>query len=201
MMKIYGYRESGNCDKVRFVADYVRRPYEWVEIDSVKGETKTAAFLAINPQGQVPVLELADGRRLAQSGAIMRFIAEGTPLLPDDKWLRAKIDEWMFWESNNHEFFVAGCIAHMTYLGKSKETRDPMRVERGNRALDILEGHLREADWVVGHGLTVADVALLAYTRQAPLGGFDMGPRPRTRAWVARCEQQLGIKPILQAQD
>lgn len=192
-MKIYGNTRSGNCDKVRFTAHHLRLPYEWVEIDSIAGATRTPEFLAINPQGQVPVIALSDGRILAQSNAIIRYLADGSPLLPGDPWIRAKIDEWMFWESNNHEFFVAGCIAHMTYMGQSKETRDPMRVERGDRALDIMERHLQASRWLVGDSLTVADVALLAYTRQAQAGGFDMRRRPQIGQWVGRCEAELGL--------
>jgi glutathione S-transferase len=167
-----------------------------VEVDILEGGTRTAEFLAMNPQGQVPVLALPDGRSLAQSGAIMRYLANGTPLLPDDQWTRARIDAWMFWEAGNHEFFVAGCIAHMTFLGKTRETRDPMRVERGNRALDILEDQLGRTDWLAGDAMTVADIAILVHTRQAPLGGFDLAPRPNVRAWVARCEQQLGMDAL-----
>ena len=117
-------------------------------------------------------------------------------MLPGDKWKRAKIDEWMFWEANNHEFFVAGCISHMTYMGKSKETRDTMRVERGDRSLDIMEHHVRGTDWMVADELTAADIALLAYTRQAHLGGFDMSGRPNLRRWVARCEATLSLGPV-----
>jgi glutathione S-transferase len=195
-MKIFGDHRSGNCDKVRFTVDYLQFPHEWVEIDSVKGETRTPHFLAMNPQGQVPVALLPDGRVLAQSNAIVRYVSDGSPLLPTDRWTRAKIDEWMFWEANNHEFFVAGCISHMTYMTKSKETRDPVRVQRGDRALDILENHLRTANWMVAEGLTAADIALLAYTRQAHLGGFDMSARPKLRNWVVRCENALGLRPI-----
>lgn len=195
-MKIYGDVRSGNCDKVRFTADFLHHPYEWVEVDSVSGKTRTPEFLAKNPQGQVPVAEFSDGRCLAQSNAIIRCIADGTSLLPEEKWLRAKIDEWMFWESNNHEFFVAGCISHMTYMGKSKDTRDPMRVERGDRALDMMECQVDSADWLVGSGITLADIALLAYTRQAHLGGFDMSRRPKLRKWIARCEAELGLRAL-----
>jgi glutathione S-transferase len=195
-MKIFGDHRSGNCDKVRFTVDYLQFPHEWVEIDSVKGGTRTPGFLAMNPQGQVPVALLPDGRVLAQSNAIVRYVSDGSPLLPTDRWTRAKIDEWMFWEANNHEFFVAGCITHMTYMTKSKETRDPVRVQRGDRALDILENHLRTANWMVAEGLTAADIALLAYTRQAHLGGFDMSARPKLRNWVVRCENALGLRPI-----
>jgi glutathione S-transferase len=195
-MKIFGDHRSGNCDKVRFTVDYLQFPHEWVEIDSVKGGTRTPGFLAMNPQGQVPVALLPDGRVLAQSNAIVRYVSDGSPLLPTDRWTRAKIDEWMFWEANNHEFFVAGCISHMTYMAKSKETRDPMRVQRGDRALDIMENHLQMANWMVADELTAADIALLAYTRQAHLGGFDMSARPALRIWVARCEAALGLQPV-----
>ena len=102
----------------------------------------------------------------------------------------------MFWESNNHEFFVAGCISHMTYMGKSKDTRDPMRVERGDRALDMMERQVVAAEWLVGNGMTLADIALLAYTRQAHLGGFDMNARPGLRKWIARCEAELGLTAV-----
>jgi glutathione S-transferase len=98
--------------------------------------------------------------------------------------------------SNDHEFFVAGCISHMTYTGKSKDTRDPMRVERGDRALDIMERYLRDHQWLVGESITLADVALLAYTRQAHLGGFDMLRRPKLRQWVSRCEAELGLAAV-----
>jgi glutathione S-transferase len=195
-MKIFGDHRSGNCDKVRFTIDHLQLPHEWVEIDSVKGGTTTPDFLALNAQGQVPVALLPDGRTLAQSNAIVRYVSEGSSLLPADRWKRAKIDEWMFWEANNHEFHVAGCISHMTYMAKSKDTRDPMRVQRGERALDIMENHLQTANWLVADELSAADISLLAYTRQAHLGGFDMAARPRLRGWVARCEAALGLKPV-----
>lgn len=192
-MRIYGDRRSGNCDKVRFTADYLRLPYEWVEVDGAKGETRTPAFLAKNRQGQVPLVEFADGRRLAQSNAIIRKFAEGTPLLPADAWVRAKVDEWMFWEANNFEFFVAGCYGHMTYMGQPKETRDPMRVQRGEKALDLLDGELRDRDWLAAPALTVADIAVLGYARLAHLGGFNVTQRPNLQSWISRCEITLGL--------
>jgi glutathione S-transferase len=102
----------------------------------------------------------------------------------------------MFWEANNHELFVAGCISHMTDMAQPKETRDPMRVQRGDRALDILENHLQTANWMVAENLTAADIVLLAYTRQARLGGFDMSARPKVRNWVARCESAFCLQPV-----
>jgi glutathione S-transferase len=159
-MKIFGDHRSGNCDKVRFTIGHLQLPHEWIEIDSVKGGTRTPEFLAMNARGQVPVVVLPDGRALAQSNAIVRYLCDGSPLLPADRWKRAKIDEWMFWEANNHEFFIAGCISHMTYMAKSKETRDALRVQRGDRALDMMENHLRTANWMVADELTAADIAL-----------------------------------------
>ncbi len=192
-MKIYGDVLSGNCDKVRYTADYLGLPYDWVEIDSVHGKTRTPEFLAKNPQGQVPFVELDDGRCLAQSNAIIRFLARGSALLPDDAFVQAKVDEWLFWEQNSHEFFIANMIGHMTYKGQSKETREPFRVERGEKALDHMESHLGSKIWLVSDRMTIADIALFAYTRNAHKGGFDMSHRPNIRKWIAACEQHLKL--------
>ncbi len=201
-MKIYGDVRSGNCDKVRFTANYLARAYHWIEIDSVGGKTRTPEIFFKNPQAQVPFVEFDDGRCLAQSNAIIRYLADGTALLPSDSWMRAKIDEWLFWEQNSHEFFVAGCIGHMTYKGMSKETREPWRVERGEKALDCMEAHFVRAEasgqftptirpYLAGGTMTIADIALLAYTRNADKGGFDLSKRPHVQGWIARCETQL----------
>lgn len=192
-MKLYGDHRSGNCDKVVFAVAYLGLDYEWIEVDSADGATRTTEFLAINPRGQVPTAIFPDGKVLGQSNAIVRYLSAGSDLLPDDPWARAKIDEWMFWEANNHEFFVAGCISHMTYMDQSFETRDTMRVRRGDEALDMMERHLKTADWLVGDRLTVADISLLAYTRQAHRGGFDMNRRTKVREWISRCEDSLGL--------
>jgi glutathione S-transferase len=140
-----------------------------------------------------PALRFRASGVLAQSNAIIRCLSDQTSLLPPDPVARAKIDQWMFWEANNHEFFVAGCISHMTYLGGVKGTRDPMRVRRGDEALDLMEQHLSGSDWFVGPSITVADIALIAYTRQAEVGGFQLSSRSATRAWIARAEGQLGL--------
>jgi glutathione S-transferase len=149
-------------------------------------------YLAKFPQGQVPAIELADGRRLAQSNAIIRYLARGSQLLPDDPFRQAKIDEWLFWEQYSHEPYVAVCRYHMFYLGKPKESRDPARVERAEKALDHMERQLAGQTFLVGDTLTVADIGLLAYTRVAHEGGFDLATRPHLKAWIRRCEQKLG---------
>ena len=164
-------------------------------VDITKGESRTAAFLARNPQGQVPTIKLPDGRVLAQSNAIIRYLARGSALLPDDAFLQAKIDELLFWEQYSHEPYIAVCRFHMHYLGRPKEAREPARVERGEAALDLMDKLLTGRDWLVGTTMTIADVALVAYTRLAHEGGFDLAPRAAVRAWIARSEQALGLEP------
>jgi len=192
-MKIHGDIASGNCLKVKYTADYLDLPYKWIAVDVLKGEAKAADFLAINPMGQVPVIVLDDGRTLAQSNAIIQFLAEGSPLLPDDRYLRAKVNEWLFWEQYSHEPYIAVCRFHMVYLGKSKDTREAWRVERGERALDLMDRMLDGRDWLVGDRITVADIALVAYTQLAHEGGFDLAARANVRAWIARCENELSL--------
>ena len=114
-MRIYGDSNSGNCLKVKYTADYLGLGYEWINVDIMQGESRTPDFLQINPQGQVPVIELEDGRCLAQSNAIIRYLAQGTVLLPDDPYLQAKVDEWLFWEQYSHEPYIAVCRFHMLY--------------------------------------------------------------------------------------
>jgi len=192
-MRVYGDLISGNCLKVKWTADALGLPYTWVPIDIMKGESRTAAYLAKFPQGQVPAVEFGDGRTLAQSNAIIRYLARGSPLLPDDTWAQAKVDEWLFWEQYSHEPYIATSRFHMLYQGKSKEQRDGWRVERGEKALDLMESELGKRAFFAGDACTVADVALLAYTRVAHEGGFDLEVRPHVQAWIARCEAALKL--------
>jgi glutathione S-transferase len=192
-VKIYGNAGSGNCLKVKWTADFLGLPYAWHEIDSAGGETRKPGYLAKFPLGQVPAVEFADGRRLAQSNAIIRYLARDSALLPADDFQAAKVDEWLFWEQYSHEPYIAVCRYHMVYKGLPAEAREPWRVERGEAALDLLEQHLTGREWLVGGTLTVADIALLAYTRAGHEGGFDLAPRPNLRAWIARGETQLNL--------
>jgi glutathione S-transferase len=194
-MKIYGDRGSGNCQKVSITADYLKIPYQWIDIDITKGESRTETFLRKSPMGQVPIVELDDGRHLAQSNAIIRYLAAGSSLLPSEAFAQAKIDELLFWEQYSHEPYVATSRYHMIYLGRSKDQREPMRVERGEKALDFMEQLIKGKTWFVGNTLSVADIALLAYTRLAPEGGFDLKTRPGLQGWIARCEDALGLPP------
>ena len=192
-MKIYGDKISGNCLKVQYTADFLGLDYQWVDTDIMQGESHTAEYLAMNPAGQVPMLRLDDGRTLAQSNAIISYLAEGSALLPGDKFLRAKVNEWLFWEQYSHEPYVAVCRFVMVYEGKSRTEREPWRVQRGESALDLMEMTLKERDWFVGDDLSLADIALLAYTRLAHEGGFDLNDRPNVRNWIQRSEAALAI--------
>jgi glutathione S-transferase len=193
-MKIYGDRISGNCLKVQYAADYLGLDYEWIDIDIMKGESRTPEYLAMNPAGQVPMLVLDDGRVLAQSNAIIGYLAEGSVLLPADAYDRAKAYEWLFWEQYSHEPYVAVCRFVMVYEKKPSSERESWRVERGEAALDLMEQSLAERAWFAGDALSIADIALVAYTRLAHEGGFDLSTRPRLQDWIGRMEQALGIR-------
>jgi glutathione S-transferase len=194
-MKIYGDRGSGNCLKIKMAADHLGLPYQWIDVDIMKSESRTPEFLAMSPAGQVPLVDFGDGRFLAQSNAIIRYLARGSRLLPEDPFQCAKVDEWMFWEQYSHEPYIATTRYHIVYLKRSLDQREAWRVERGEKALDLMNAHLNERTWLVGEALSVADIALLAYTRLAHEGGFDLGPRGNVRAWIERCEQALNLQP------
>jgi len=192
-MRIYGDSISGNCLKVKWTADYLGLSYEWIETDILKSETRTDAFLAMNPAGQVPVVVLDDGRPLAQSNAIILHLAERSALVPAAAYDRARMFEWMFWEQYSHEPYVAVARFQVKYLGRSPTDLDDRLVERGRAALRRLEDGLAHSSFLVGKTVSLADVALVAYTRMAPDGGFDLSAYPRTTAWIARVETALGI--------
>ncbi|HEX7882638.1 MAG TPA: glutathione S-transferase family protein [Afipia sp.] len=192
-MKIYGDLKSGNCLKVKWVCDRLSRRYTWIEIDTQKNESRTAEFLKLNGAGQVPVLELEDGRTLAQSNAIIRYLARGTDLIPAEAFLSAKMDEWLFWEQYSHEPYIAVCRAQMVYLGRSQGDLDPEKVKRGYAALARMEHQLHDTRFLVGEVLSLADVALLAYTRVAHEGGFHLDGYASVRRWIADSEKILGL--------
>ena len=192
-MRVYGDLGSGNCLKVKYTADRLGLPYEWIPVDLMKGETRTKAFLAKNPFGQVPVVEFEPGRCLAQSNAIIRYLARDSELLPKDAFAQAKVDAWMFWEQYSHEPYVAVARFQMVYLGKTLEEREARVVERAEKALGVLEEALSGRTYLVGDELTVADISLLAYTRLAHEGGFVLSHRPAIRKWIAQCECDLNL--------
>jgi len=192
-MKIYGDSISGNCLKVKWVADLLGRRYEWIETSVMKAESRTAEFLAMNPAGQVPAVILDDGRPLAQSNAIILHLAEGSALIPADAYGRARMLQGMFWEQYSHEPYVAVARFQVRFLGKPVAELEPRLVERGNAALQRLEDGLADSPFLVGAAVSLADVALVAYTREAGDGGFDLKKYPKVQAWIGRVERALKI--------
>ena len=193
MIKIFGDFNSGNCLKVKWVCDRLRIPYRWIDIDTMRGETRTPEFLKLNSAGQVPAVELDDGRTLAQSNAIIRYLARGSDLIPTDAYAAAKMDEWLFWEQYSHEPYIAVCRFQMVYLKKPASELDGEKVKRGYAALARMEQHLAASRFLVGDALSLADLSLLAYTRVAHEGGFDLAGLPSVRRWVGECERILGL--------
>lgn len=192
-MKIYGDEKSGNCLKVKWVCDHLGLAYEWVPVDIMKGETRTTEFLALSPAGQVPVVAWDDGNTLSQSNAIIRFLARDSHLIPSDSLAAAKMDEWLFWEQYSHEPNIATTRFHVRYLGRPLEERDAERVKKGEAALTLMNTHLANRAYFVSGQLTLADIALVAYTRLAHEGGFDLTPYPHVQSWIQRVERDLGL--------
>ena len=194
MLTVHGDNRSGNCLKVKWMLDRLGRDYRWIEIDIMSGGSRTPEFLQLNPFGQVPLMVLEDGRTLAQSNAIILHLAEGTPWIPGDAWERARMLEWLFWEQYSHEPHIAVARFQRVYAGLSADQIEPRLIERGHAALARMESGLVGEDWLAG-GLsaTLADLSLVAYTRVAHEGGFDLNAYPGIRAWIGRVERAFGI--------
>lgn len=192
-MKIFGDSISGNCLKLKWTADLLGIDYQWVETSVMKGESRTPAYLAMNPAGQVPAVLLDDGRMLAQSNAIITWMAEDSALIPVDAYDRAKMNEWLFWEQYSHEPYVAVARFQIRYLGKPLAELEPKIVERGKAALQRLDEATADRSFLLGEALSLADIALVAYTRVADEGGFVLGDYPNVVRWIARVETALGI--------
>lgn len=196
--KVYGDSISGNCLKVKWTLDLLDQRYKWVETSVLKGETRTAEYLGLNPAGQVPLLITPDGQALAQSNAILLYLAEkhGGEVLPTAAFDRAKVYEWLFWEQYSHEPYIAVRRFLKAFLGKSDLDIDPKLLERGNAALTRMERQLEAAAFIAGEKFSVADISLVAYTRTASSGGFELGAFPRVKAWIATVEKRLGIGAV-----
>lgn len=192
-MRVYGDLISGNCLKVKYVADYLGVDYDWVPVDVVGGGARERAMLAKNPAGQVPFIELDDGRTLSQSNAIMRYLAEGSVFIPSDTYARAKMDQWLFWEQYSHETAIAVARFRVLYLGHAVADLEPALVAKGNAALDLMENHLSEYNWFAGDDITLADVALYAYTQFAEQPGFTLDSRSSIIRWLTATKAKLGL--------
>jgi glutathione S-transferase len=189
MITLYQQADSGNCYKVRLALAHLGVPYRTVAVSSLDGSTRRPEFLAKNPIGRVPTIEFDDGRCLAESNAILLHLAEGTRLLPDDRYDRAKAWEWLFFEQYSHEPAIAVRRALSVYPERRAEAT-PARMEQlleaGNRALAVMERRLAAADWLSGDAFSVADISLYAYTHMAGDGGYDLAAFPAIGRWLKR---------------
>ncbi|MEL6827336.1 MAG: glutathione S-transferase family protein [Pseudomonadota bacterium] len=192
-LTLYGDSISGNCQKPRWTADYLDLEHDWVEVDILNGGTQSEEFLSLNPVGQVPIARWPDGRVLPQSNAIMLYLADGSDLIPGDSFQRAQMNSWLFWEQYSHETSIAVRRFKKHYLKLPDDEIDPQLMVKGRRALGVMEMQLTWTDWLVGDALTCADIALVAYTRVAHEGGFDLAEFPNVERWVSRVEGALSI--------
>jgi glutathione S-transferase len=202
MIRLYDYLASGNGYKVRLLLTQLAIPFERIELNIVKGETRTPEFLRKFPNGRIPAVEIDDGKLLFESNAIISYFAEGTPYLPNDRYQRAQVFQWLFFEQYSHEPYIAS----VRYLLIHPDVQDPRRTildtlmrPRGYEALGVMEGHLKSREWFVGVRYSIADIALYAYTHVAGEGGFDLASYPAIRTWLDRVKSQPRYIPITQA--
>jgi len=193
-MKVYGDLQSGNCLKVKLLLSLLNIEHEWIHVNILDGETKTNEFLSKNPNGKIPAVELDDGRCLCESNAILGYFAENTNFLPADRYERAKVYEWLFFEQYSHEPFIAVARFIQKYLGMPKEREDEYHSLQtgGNKALQLMENQLTHSDCLVGNELTIADISLYAYTHVAGEGGFDLNGYPAIQNWCQRIKSTSG---------
>ncbi|MFC1688420.1 glutathione S-transferase family protein [Pseudomonadota bacterium] len=194
--KLYGDRRSGNCYKPALLLTLLDRPFHWVDVDVMAAETRTREFLAMNPNGRVPLLQLADGRYLAESNAMLLHLAEGTEFLPDDAYQRALVYQWLFFEQYSHEPFIAVARFIVLYAGREKVEADRLVQlrQKGNEALQVTEEQLAKTPFLAGEEFTIADIALFAYTHVASDGGFDLEPCQNVRNWLTRVHEVPGFE-------
>jgi len=192
VLTLYDYLDSGNGYKVRLLLAQLARPYRWVELDILRGATRTPQFLAKNPNGRIPTLELEDGTCLAESNAILWYLAEGTDSLPPGGLERAQVLQWMFFEQYSHEPYVATPRFILKHLPADSPRRAelPRRLELGRAALAVMERQLRGRRFFVAERYSIADIALYAYTHVAHEAELDLAPYPEIRGWMARIAAQ-----------
>jgi glutathione S-transferase len=197
MLTLYDYLDSGNGYKIRLLLALLQRDYRWVELDITSGGTRTPEFLAKNPNGRIPAIEV-DGVCLAESDAILWYLAEGTPFIPEDKLGRAQVLQWMFFEQYSHEPYVATPRFIVKHLppDSPRHAELPKRLEQGRAAIGVMETHLKNRKFFVNDRYTIADIALYAYTHVAHEAQLDLAPYPNVRAWLERVAAQPRHIPI-----
>jgi glutathione S-transferase len=197
-MTLYDYLDSGNGYKIRLLLAQQQRAYRWIEVDILSGATRTAEFLAKNPNGRIPTLELDDGTFLAESSAILWYLADGTRFIPEGAVPRAQVLQWMFFEQYSHEPYVATprfIVKHVP-ADSPRRAEVPARLKQGRAALGVMEGHLAAHRFFVAERYSIADIALYAYTHVAHEGGLELEPYHRVRAWIARVQDEPGYVPL-----
>ena len=202
MIRLYDYLISGNGYKVRLLLTQLAIPFERIELDITKGETRTPEFLRKFPNGRIPAVELDDGKLLFESNAIIAYFAEGTPFMPADRFQRAQVLQWLFFEQYSHEPYIASVrylVMHPDVADPRRAIVDTMMRPRGYDALGVMEGQLKSREWFVGERYSIADIALYAYTHVAGEGGFDLAGYPAIRAWLERVKSQPRYIPITQS--
>ncbi|HEX4585450.1 MAG TPA: glutathione S-transferase family protein [Burkholderiaceae bacterium] len=192
MLRVFGDKYSGNCYKVKLLLEQLGLPYEWTHVDILKKESRTPEFLARNPVGQIPVLQIEEGVFLPESNAILNYLAEGTDYLPADRLERAQVLRWMFFEQYKHEPTVATARYIIRYLGRPAEQEQALRkkISDAHAALAVMERHLESRRFFVAERYSIADIALYAYTHVAHEGQVDLSPYPAIRAWLGRVKSE-----------
>jgi glutathione S-transferase len=201
IMHLYDFLPSGNGYKIRLLLTQLGIPFERIELNILKGETRTPEFLSKNPNGKIPVLEIQPGKYLAESNAILVYLSEGTEFLPYDRFLRAQVLQWLCFEQYSHEPFIAKSRFLISILGKTEEYSEAINQKRepGYAALNLMEKHLMSHTFFVGERYTIADIALFAYTHVADEGGFDLTQFPAIQAWIERVKAQPSYISITKA--
>ncbi|HYC02282.1 MAG TPA: glutathione S-transferase family protein [Azospirillaceae bacterium] len=193
--RLYDNLSSGNGYKCRLMMTLLGIPFERVEIDIDRGESRTPEFLAMNPNGRIPLLQVAPDRYLAESNAILCFLAEGTEYLPAEPWLRAQVMQWLFWEQYSHEPNVATArfwITHKFEMNEERVHALVLKREQGHAALKLMDRHLAATPFLVDSRYTIADIALYAYTHVAEEGGFQLDEYENLRRWLDRVAARDG---------
>jgi len=199
MQTLYSMKRSGNSYKVRLALAQLGVDYRLVEVDILKGDSHTPEFLQMNPNGQVPLLEVGPGRHLAESNAILWYVAGGTPLAPEDRIDRAEALQWMFFEQHSLEPNIGAAYFWLALVKGGRELqRHALEdwMEEGYRALRVMENHLKQNDYFAAGRYTIADIALYAYTHLAHLCDYELGTFPAIRRWIDRVESQPGYVPM-----
>ncbi|RDV24806.1 glutathione S-transferase family protein [Alteromonas aestuariivivens] len=197
-MQIYGDKRSGNCYKIQLLLALLGKSCEWIDIDLLAGDSRTPAFLNKNPNGKIPLLELDDGRTLAESNAILNYIGSGSSLIPSSAFDQAQMLQWQFFEQYSHEPYIAVARYINLYLGLPDERKSEYESKQdgGHKALSVMEQRLASSLYLVGNQLSLADISLFAYTHVAHQGGFDLIGYPAIRNWISLIKDHKGFVPM-----